>query len=716
MPSGGGGAQPLTLHLTIHNTGGVWRARLIDSTSKKVIKADGAGASPLAAYAAVFEAWRTDNEYPTGGHVVHRFAPPGWALGSSFSTTTPWKRAKEWVDGILQAGGFIVGMLLLADPDPTISKLLGGVLIAAVVARSSVAIYERIRNGGDVLSTENILDAVAIATSFVGLGGGALRSIGVSARNPISYRVGNWMIMSAVAADAGTFLYASAEAIASLRMIHADPTMDESQKSGELLRIMGSLFMSGALLIATNRELFRNGLKPHDFVQSDLQPGMKPDLDVGARLDAEHELKKAGQWSKETPKLSDEAVLGKLFTHRSRQDLEASLAKIVGPKPAAALADALGSDAFVELHHALGEQVMAGLAKDISATKAAELHKELGTSALKHLTSGASGLSIEEIAVLAKRHGYAIVRWAGDTLDGATAKKLIDTIRPKTINGLLDVSAAEAHKLVDVFGKDTVEGAVPPVTGKQLNVERLQLGERTAKGIADEKVKKHKPDDLATQADNLEATTRHPTEPLRRDSLIVDSNVLAGIKELMDGMSWHALQPHKKNGINLLRSRAKPRLSPLTDDPPTRDVEVIIGKGHDLRAANATLAENTPRPGLTRDGFELTVSRDSQQYNNLLEELAKPPGIGKNKGAADRAIVADVVLAKGASKPTFMTGDGDVIARLFQRFGPGRFTSIKQLPDEAVPKAIARTYPAGFDADMPDGIGGSRSITVIPMR
>ena len=58
--------------------------------------------------------------------------------------------------------------------------------------------------------------------------------------------------------------------------------------------IMGSLFMSGALLIATNRELFRNGLKPHDFVKSDLQPGTKLQLDVGGRLDAEYELKKNG--------------------------------------------------------------------------------------------------------------------------------------------------------------------------------------------------------------------------------------------------------------------------------------------------------------------------------------------------------------------------------------------------------------------------------------
>jgi hypothetical protein len=749
--SSGGGAQPLTLHLTIRNDGGVWHARLIDSTSKKVLKADGSGATPLAAYAAVFETWRTDNDYPTGGHVVHRFTPPGWSMGSSFSTTTPWKRAKEWVDGIIQVGGFVVGMLLLADPDPTISKLLGGLIMAAVVARSSVAIYERIRNGGDVLSTENILDAVAIMTSFVGLGGGALRSLGVSARSPITYRVGNWMIMSAVAGDAGTFLYASAEALASLRTIQADPTMDDGQKSGELLRIMGSLFMTGALLITTNRELFRNGLKPHDFVKSDLHPDMKPELDVGARLDAEYELKKGGQWTKETSKLTDEAVLDKVFTQRTRQDLEAGLAKKVGAKPAAALADALGNDAFVELHHALGDDTMAALAKDIAAAKIGELHKELGTSglgtfvrehgvpgtkklldrltaaeikklvadlgatALKNLTSGASGLRGDEVAALVAKHGHDAVRWAGDTLDGATAKAILESVKPDTLKGLQDVSAADAHKIVEVFGTATVERAVPPVTGKQLNTERRQLGDKTAKAIADEKVKKHKVDDLATQADHLAAATTRPPTPLQHDSLIVDSNVLAGIKELMDGFAWKDLQEHKRNGINFLRSRAKPPLPPLSGDPAARDMEGVVGTGHDLRAANATLGESAPRPGLAREAFELTVSRDSQQYNNVLSELANAPAIGKNKGAADRAIVADTVFAKGAGKPTLMTGDTHMISRLFQRFGPGKARPIRQLPGEDVIDAITRTFPTGFDADIPNGTGGTRTVAVVPM-
>ena len=252
MSAGGGGAQPLAMHLTVRETGGTHEVRLIDATSKKVLKFDGSGSSALAAYASAFEAWRTNNEYPTGGRVVHKFAPTGWTQGDGFSTTTSWKTAKEWVDGIIQVGGIIVGALLLANPEPVITKWLGAVLMAAVVARSSVAIYERIRNGGDVLSSENVLDAVAIVTSAMGVTGGALRSAGLKAVNPTSYRVGNWLIMGAVAADGGTFVYAASEAIAALTVVQADPTLDDGAKVGELLRIMSSLFLSGAMLLASN--------------------------------------------------------------------------------------------------------------------------------------------------------------------------------------------------------------------------------------------------------------------------------------------------------------------------------------------------------------------------------------------------------------------------------------------------------------------------------
>jgi hypothetical protein len=429
-----GGAQPLAVHLTIRGRDGAWTTRLIDSTSRKVLKYDGAGATPLEAYTSAFETWRENNEYPTGGRIVHRFAPTGWSAGHGFDTYTTWKRAKEWVDGIITVGGLVVGALLLADPDPTISKLLGGILMAAVVARSSVAIYERIRDGGDVLSSENVLDAVAVVTSFVGMGGSVLRSVGLNAINPTIYRAGNWMIMGALAGDAGTLVYVSAEAIAQLQAIQGDPTFDDGQKASETLRVMASLFLSGAMLVASNKELLRNGLKPTDFVQSKLDRGAKPDLDVGARLDAEHELKQAGRWTRETSKLSDAALLDQVFTNRSRQELEASLARTVGAKPAAALANAIGNDAFVQLAGDLGEEVMVALARDIGGTRAGALNLELGTA---------------ELSALLRELGAPLLKKLVGDLSADQIKRLIDTLGRAALRDLAShLGAKDLQELV----------------------------------------------------------------------------------------------------------------------------------------------------------------------------------------------------------------------------------------------------------------------------
>ena len=106
---------------------------------------------------------------------------------------------------------------------PPSTKVLGAAMMAAVIARSSVAIYERINSGGDTLSSENILDGIAILTSVVGVSGSVLRTYGLRAINPTMYRAGNWMIMSTLGADVGTFIYASAEAISAIKAIQGDP-------------------------------------------------------------------------------------------------------------------------------------------------------------------------------------------------------------------------------------------------------------------------------------------------------------------------------------------------------------------------------------------------------------------------------------------------------------------------------------------------------------
>jgi len=221
----------------------------------------------------------------------------------------------------------------------------------------------------------------------------------------------------------------------------------------------------------------------------------------------------------------------------------AALAKDIGPAKVGELHKELGTSdfgAFVKDHGVPGTQK---LLDRLTAAQVKQLLNELGAKALTNLTGGAHGLHGDEVAALAKQHGHDAVRWAGDTLDGATAKAMLDAVKPETLKGLQDLSAADAHKIVDVFGKATVEGAVPPVTGKQLNTERAQLGEKSARGIANEKVSRGKPGELAKHADRLAAATAGPLPALGLDSVVLDSNVFNAIQELMSGTSWSALAP-----------------------------------------------------------------------------------------------------------------------------------------------------------------------------
>jgi hypothetical protein len=289
---------PLAMYLTVKGDGTSWSANLIDATSSKVLRFSGSGDSPQAAYVDAFGSWQTKNEYPTGGRVVYRFDPvvfkgPGGVEQRSFSTTTPWKTAKEWWDNILTIGSIIVGGLLLLAPEATFTKALGIALLAAATARSVIAIKERMDIGYEALSKENILDGIAIAASVTGIGGAALRSAGVKAASPLITKVGTALIITSAAADVGTFLYVSAEAISALRAIQADPTLDEAQKQTEFMRVVATLFMSGAMIVLSNKDLIKGTGKL--AIKEKLELSGKVELDANTRLDMELELKATGE-------------------------------------------------------------------------------------------------------------------------------------------------------------------------------------------------------------------------------------------------------------------------------------------------------------------------------------------------------------------------------------------------------------------------------------
>jgi hypothetical protein len=298
LPSGGG-PQPLSIYVKTWQDHGVWQARLVDMTSADVYAKEGDGSTPLAAYESAFRAWMRNHPYPRGGKVRYEFAPPGWSLDPVFKCRdTPWETVKAWADGILTVGGVIVGGLLLLVPEPTgATKALGYLFITAAAARSAIAIYENVELGIDELDPRNVLEGLSILTSALGVSGSLLRQYGVRIVSPMVYQVGRWTVFASLAGDAGSIVFASKEAIAQLRAVQADPTKDDAQKNGEWLRVAAQLFASGSLFFATNKDLFKKGLKPSDLFNRDprlSKPGEEPRLSTGSRLDIGYELKKAG--------------------------------------------------------------------------------------------------------------------------------------------------------------------------------------------------------------------------------------------------------------------------------------------------------------------------------------------------------------------------------------------------------------------------------------
>jgi hypothetical protein len=293
------GVQPLQTYLVVKHTGSSWQARIIDLTSSDVWKFDGNGSNLRSAYTNVLRDWASDHPYMRGGRVVFQFN----GTNRHFDTTNTWNTFKAWLDGILMVGGVIAAGLLLVAPTAGITQALGYALLTMTVARSSIAIYENIDLGMDVLDQRNILEAANILLAFIGVTGSALRAVGLRAIRPLVYRVGNYTVMAALAGDVGTLVYMSADAMRMMSIIQADPNLSDEQRQDQTLRLMSSLFLQGTMLIITNRDMFTgpNRLRRSDFVPTDPRATVRAttgrsrvDLEPGQRLDVAAQLRARG--------------------------------------------------------------------------------------------------------------------------------------------------------------------------------------------------------------------------------------------------------------------------------------------------------------------------------------------------------------------------------------------------------------------------------------
>ncbi len=321
----GGGIQPLTLYLTMQRTDAGFSAVLIDATTKDMSPYAGSGPTSRAAADAAIRRWTDRNPYPIGGLAVYRYVlPDGTILRGRFSTTTREKEAEKFVEDILTIGGYVVAVLLLLAPEATVTKALAIGLLGLGVGYGVHRISRNLELGIGAFDARNVLEAVGILGSALGIGGSALRSAGLRAARPLMYRAGNWMILSTVAVDAGTLTYVGVESYEMLRATLSDPSLSDDDRVALLARMAGQLLSQATMVVVGNRDLVRGGVRRSDFF-STRRPGLaglpaldpvsgRPvvELDPGSRIDLQAELVRRGMTPDDVLHLTDTSLVSEL--------------------------------------------------------------------------------------------------------------------------------------------------------------------------------------------------------------------------------------------------------------------------------------------------------------------------------------------------------------------------------------------------------------------
>ena len=277
-------------------------------------------------------------------------------------------------------------------------------------------------------------------------------------------------------------------------------------------------------------------------------------------------------------------------------------------------------------------------------------------NALANLTGGANPLPLPTLQAMIKRL----------KLDGIDATK-----RNDIANG---VTGRELKLLEENFGTY----ALSQILAGKTSVQHIQdyvknLQDRTG-------------DSLTRQGD------------VDHNTLILDSNFIIPIRQLLNGMSWSHINPVDQRAINLLRQQRG--LPPLTTYNPTiKNLESILGPGPiDIKSPNVVIAETpfrhseTYRDGTTKttvsgtgqtelsnnvETLKLDYDRFSDEYQQVMNEFVVndiPPNysqfVGGKKGDPDRAVVTDVFLAKVKHGETanFYTSDRNLYSVLAMRF------------------------------------------------
>jgi hypothetical protein len=164
---------------------------------------------------------------------------------------------------------------------------------------------------------------------------------------------------------------------------------------------------------------------------------------------------------------------------------------------------------------------------------------------------------------------------------------------------------------------------------------------------------------------------------LGRKSVVIDTNTAIALNKKAKGLG---LQEGEKAMIKRIEALG--------------DVE--------LRVADVSVIERSAKGEIDPHlGIAVTVDRTAQEYQDVLSVLTAK-NVGKAKGVADRAIIADVFFAATETgvKPTFVTHDPGIYNNM------ARITGYE--PAKALP--VVKKFPSGFDVTI-----GRRTIRVLPL-
>lgn len=305
----------------------------------------------------------------------------------------------------------------------------------------------------------------------------------------------------------------------------------------------------------------------------------------------------------------------------------------------------------------------------------------------------------------------------GLRLPALPARTLLNDLSAAARAAIMDIPAAEAQALLAALTPARVNqalslGTAGPLRGSHLRTLRAQWRDASVidylnwAGAAPARLGR-----IARLAGGLEGSAGRlaPAPPAGAATLIVDSNAMFALEALLRGTPFASLTPNRQDAINALR-RARglgAYADPAGGARPT--LEHIAGPGADLRTARTAAAEAAiGEPTLGRspvldDLRGVGAPEAHPDYDAVLGDL-RTAGVGAAKGAPDRTVVADALLAERAAGvvPRLISADQDIVLALARRFGdPTPFTL-----------STAPGAPAHWAQLLADPLYGSGTFTV----